>query len=347
MARPSLAKYLVAYAAVVAVWLALPALGPAGRALSQLIFLPALAYVTLSLAGELLGRPALAQALRSVAAPSTSLTLFFIELNSVLSAYAGLRSPLLSGILAGLAVLSAGLALRRFAAKSYLLSDRAALSLSYLGNSLTLLGVADVASRLLQPLAYPLALPSLAYLALAAVVALGGRAGLSSLAVRRISGIVVLAAFGIGALYAVVSLPQLAPLAPYVFASMLVLAGGASAYAAYRLYMSSSRVIERVMLELYEAHKREIRVIPTRDYLRLEEAVRDFVAGGRREKLVAYLAYSLAQLDIEYEEVMRRLAPLIQYWADPICYYPGRAALEGEVKRRIDVVNSVLSNAFT
>lgn len=329
-------KYGLAYAALLLLYLLLPSLGRLGSLAAQLVFLPGTVYITASLAGELIKSRTASAVLKHVIAPSGSAVLFFAQLGSL---------GLLPRVETALALVSVGLVLRRFPAKADL-AGWLALALKYMGASLAAYGVATGVAQIYQPLSYLFSFISLGYGALATLAATGRVLGLQYYAVSRISGLLLAASASIGFLYTLMSIPALSPLAPYLYAIMVVAGVGASAYGAYRLYMSSAGVLNRLMVEMYEAHKREIKLVPTPEFERLEEAVREFVAHGNKEKLAAYLAYVLSSLGLDYDEIYVKLTPLFNYRGQTPCEYPGKARLEAEVKRRVDVVNELLSSIY-
>ncbi|WP_243666910.1 hypothetical protein [Vulcanisaeta sp. JCM 16159] len=118
-------------------------------------------------------------------------------------------------------------------------------------------------------------------------------------------------------------------------------------YAGYRLYISGLGVVEGIEEELYEKHKREVRIVPSPEYSLFEEAIKEFITSGNKDKLIAYLVHELTNDGLDYEEIINRLSKLINYSSVATCRRVKRRILEMEVKERIDLVNELLNELLS
>ncbi|WP_252901004.1 hypothetical protein [Vulcanisaeta sp. JCM 14467] len=129
----------------------------------------------------------------------------------------------------------------------------------------------------------------------------------------------------------------------YILIAFIIIASISIVYAGYRLYIGGLSVVEGIEEELFERHKREIKVVPSPEYSLFEEAVREFVVSGKKDKLIAYLVHELTNDGLDYKAIIDRLDRLINYSGISTCRRVNRRVLEMEVRDRINLVNELLS----
>ncbi len=129
--------------------------------------------------------------------------------------------------------------------------------------------------------------------------------------------------------------------------AFIMIASISIVYAGYRLYIGGLGVVEGIEEELYEKHKREVRIVPSPEYSLFEEATREFITSGKKDKLIAYLVHELTNDGLDYEEIIDRLDKLINYSSVATCRRVNRRVLEMEVKERIGLVNELLNELLS
>ncbi|WP_243678502.1 hypothetical protein [Vulcanisaeta distributa] len=194
---------------------------------------------------------------------------------------------------------------------------------------------------------YPFAAISITYLVLAPPITVLGLRGINVKGVIGNSRPLALAAFGIGLLYSLLSIPKPSSWNLYILITFIIIASISIIYAGYRLYLSGLSVVESIEEELYERHKREIEVVPSPEYSLFEEAVKEFITNGKKDKLIAYLVHELTNDGLDYETIINRLDKLINYSSVATCRRVKRRVLEMEVKERIDLVNELLNELLS
>ncbi len=156
-----------------------------------------------------------------------------------------------------------------------------------------------------------------------------------------------LAAFGIGLLYSLLSIPKPSTWNTYILIVFIIIASTSIIYAGYKLYISGLEVVESIEEELYEKHRREIKVVPSPEYSLFEEAVREFVVNGKKDKLIAYLVHELTNDGLDYKTIIDKLDKLINYSSVVTCKRVNRRILEMEVRDRINLINELLNELLS
>lgn len=98
---------------------------------------------------------------------------------------------------------------------------------------------------------------------------------------------------------------------------------------------------------MYEKHRREIKVVPSPEYSLFEEAVREFVINGKKDKLIAYLVHELTNDGLDYKAIIDKLDKLINYSSVITCRRVSKRILEMEVRDRINLINELLNELLS
>ncbi len=343
--RIDLTRYVIAYVIITAVTL-LVLTAPLGVYIALIIALPSLVLITLLLVSDLVrGNPSLSGLVRGVLAPSLFIYLFIDTLSSALASV--YHAVILNYLMNFLALVVIGALVIRASNQYSLLRFDLSRSFRYAAYTLIALGLGYLFSSIYKPLFYPFAIVSVMYLALAPLPALARAIRLDLGKLLPSTRPLALAVFGIGLLYTVLSIPKPVQWNVYVLIAFVVVASIAITYAGYRLLIGGLMSVELIEDEVYEAHKRGVKVVASPEYARLEEAVREFVAHGKKEKLLTFLVHELTRDGLSYDEIMTRLSRLINYSSiSKIRCRVSRKLIEMEVKERIDLVNELFSELF-
>ena len=249
--------------------------------------------------------------------------------------------------LSSLILLASAVMINRLGSSLSLTSINIGDFLKKLSISIALFSLSALMGLAYRPLMYPFLTSSLAALVLsltALINAQPGRGvGNAVLYLRNSYDGIVAAFFGLGVFYMVLAIPKSPALNVYVFAVSILLTLALVAYISYRAYVAASRDIEKIVEEVYEAHKREVKVIQVPELKYFNDAVEDFVKYGRKDKLLVYLSYMMASGGFEYNEVIDVLSSLFNYQYSPDKLYD-RFSVEEEITRRINTLNEVLGS---
>ncbi|WP_291765858.1 hypothetical protein [Caldivirga sp. UBA161] len=249
--------------------------------------------------------------------------------------------------LSSLILLASAVMINRLGSSLSLTSINTGDFLKKLSTSIALFSLSALMGLAYNPLMYPFLTSSLAALVLSSTALINAQPGKGVsnvvLYLRNSYGGIVAAFFGLGVFYMVLAIPKSPALNIYVFAVSILLTLALVAYISYRAYVAASRDIEKIVEEVYEAHKREVKVIQVPELRYFNDAVEDFVKYGRKDKLLVYLSYMMASGGFEYNEVIDVLSSLFNYQYSPDKLYD-RFSVEEEITRRINTLNEVLSS---
>jgi hypothetical protein len=248
--------------------------------------------------------------------------------------------------LASLLLLASAVMINRLGSSYSLTNINVGEFLRKMAVTVALFSLASLFGLAYRPLTYPFAISALAALALsftALINAQPGRGiGNAVLYLKDSYGGIVAAFFGLGLFYMALAIPKPPAYNIYILAVSIVLTLVLVTYISYRAYTVASSDVEKMAEEVYEAHRREVKVIQVPELKYFNEAVDEFVKYGRKDKLLTYLAYMMASGGFEYNEVLEVLAELIDYQYSPNKLYD-RFSIEEEITRRINMVNNVLN----
>ena len=338
----SITRYVIAYVILASLALLLLLMGPIGARLIAVLVIPATALVTVILIGDFMSRrnAVAADVLRGLVGPSLFTYLLIGGLTPLLTTAYRVYSLVIDYLMNFLAMAVIGALTNRYSLRWRDLGSVGAL-LRYLSYFFISLGLGYLFGAMYPPLFYPFVAVSIIYLVLAPLALMEGR----GLSVKRFLGnsrSLALAAFGIGLLYTLLSIPKPPIWNTYILITFVIIASVAVAYVGYRLYIGGLEAVEGIEEELYERHKREIGVVPSPEYALLEEAIREFVTSGKKDKLIAYLTHELTIDGLDYEAIINRLDRLINYSSVTTRRRVSRRVLELEVRDRINLVNELL-----
>ena len=340
----SLSRYIVYYVVLIAATVALILLTPVGLYLLFIFSIPIALSLALMLINDLRvlrGKPWFRGRQINDAA--------YVVLTLLMSLGSFLVIPNYEAkvALSSLILLASAVMINRLGTSLSLTSVNTGDFLKKLSASVALFSLSALMGLVYKPLMYPFLTSSLAALALsptALINAQPGRGiGNAILYLRNSHNTIVAAFFGLGIFYMVLAIPKSPAVNVYVFAVSILLTLLLVAYISYRAYVAASRDIEKLVEEVYEAHKREVKVIQVPELKYFNDAVEDFVKYGRKDKLLVYLSYMMASGGFEYNEVIDVLSSLFNYQYSPDKLYD-RFSVEEEVTRRINTLNEVLSS---
>jgi hypothetical protein len=342
----SFTGYVIAYVVLITTALLLIPM-PFGIYVILVVAVPSLVLVTLLLISDLLrGRnPQLSGFVRGTLAPSLFIYLLIDAISSMLVTIYHLA--IISYLMNFLALVIIGALLIRSSNQYASTRHDVSQSLRYIAYLLIALGLGYLFGAVYKPLFYPFALVSIIYLVLASLTALTGAVDIDINRFLTSSRSLATAVFGIGLFYVVLLIPKPAQWNIYVLIAFVIIASIAITYAGYKLLISGLGNVEVIEDEVYEAHKREIRVVASPEYARLEEAISDFVAHGKKDKIIMYLTHELTKDGLDYEEIMARLDKLINY--SSIVKGRGRVSrklIEMEIRDRANLVNELFKQLY-
>ncbi|WP_460172708.1 hypothetical protein [Vulcanisaeta sp. JCM 14467] len=280
------------------------------------LLLPILIFLALRLAGKALmtrsgtAARAAGNAIADLIAPI--LLAYLLLGNTELLVTGFIHYAKLPGIFTALFIITAGAITANYG-NSY--GEPVRHSITYVGAAVVLYGVAVLASIPYAPAALP-------FLYAAMGSAIMGAAMLAGLApsLRHVSGDIIAVSKPVVALFFILGLaaaltqvPQLRPYSGYVMTASLVLLLIVVSLIGYRLYTAVSRTAEKISERIYEQHVRESPLAASSEDEALTNAINEFLRWGRKDELIAYTAYALAQCDVDYEDVMKVLNSLINY----------------------------------
>ncbi len=342
--RDSLIKYVITYAILASLTLLLLLWRPMGIYVITILMIPMVTLVTVILAGTFVKRrnEALSDLLRGLVAPSLFIYLIISGLTSILVSSHRVYSLVINYLMDFLVFTVIGALTNWYSGRRTIRGSSMELLMKYLSYFFIFLGLGYLFGAAYSPLFYPFMATSIVYLVIAPASmvkvhngSLGGIIGNSrSLAI---------AAFGVGLLYSILSIPKPPVWNTYILITFVLVASIAIVYAGYRLYNSGLSVLEGIEEELYETHRREIRVVASPEYALFEEAVKEFIINGKKDKLIAYLVHELTNDGLDYEDIVNRLDRLIKYSGVTTCGRINKKVLELEVRKRIDLVNDLMS----
>lgn len=340
-------RYVITYVLLVTISLPLM-LVSWGVYVLRVIVIPGLVLVTILLVSDLFrGRNVhIHNVLRVAAAPALFSYLSLGSLSSILmmnyKAYSVAINYLVNFlifIIIGISVV--GLSSRYYALSNYELSQ----SLRYSAYFLIFLGLGYLISIAYQPLFYPFLAMSIIYLVLTPIPILS-RSKLNFVLINTRA--LAIAAFGVGLFYTILSIPKPSQWNTYILIVFLILASIIITYAGYKALISSFNAVEKVEEEVYEAHKHELGIVSSPEYALFEEAVKEFVTHGKKDKLITYLTYWLSRDGLDYEEILSRLNKLINYSSAIKCRgRVNRRLVELEVRDRVELVNELLTQVLS
>ena len=341
-------KYVIAYVILASLTLLLLLMRSIGVHLIATLIIPTTALITTVLVSDFVKHRSdiAADILRRLVAPSLFVYLLIGGLTSILiTNYRG-YALVINYLMNFLALVIIGVVVNRYSARQVIGASPTESLFRYLSYFFIFLGLGYLFGALYLPLFYPFTAISIVYLMLAPVTVIEGR-GISVRGIIGNSRPLALAAFGIGLLYSLLSIPKPSPWNTYILIAFIIIASISIVYAGYRLYIGGLSVVEGIEEELFEKHKREIKVVPSPEYSLFEEAVREFVVNGKKDKLIAYLVHELTNDGLDYKAIIDRLDRLINYSGIPTCRRVSRRVLEMEVKDRINLVNELLSELLS
>lgn len=278
------------------------------------ILLPLLTFLALRLVGNALmtRRATVVKAVGSVVAGLVAPVLFaylFLSSTELLIA-AFTHYAKLPGIFTAIFIITVGAITAKYGSWY---GEPVKHAITYMGAAAALYGIAMLAS-------IPYALAALPFLYAAIGSAVMGAAMLAGLApsMRRVSIDIIAVSKPIVALFFTLGLAAaltqvLRPYSAYVMAALLILLLIIVSAIGYRLYAAASRTAEKISEKIYEQHVRKSPLATSSEDEALVDAVNEFLRRGRKDKLIAYTAYALAQCSVDYEEVVRMLGRLINY----------------------------------
>ncbi|WP_069807235.1 hypothetical protein [Vulcanisaeta thermophila] len=355
-------RYGIYYAVIILLIVIIPSiLGRLGRLMIAVIGLPALVSISFSLVGNvvrLLGAGRQRFGLAGYVIGGFMNAVFTIYLvvsgitNLLISVYRG-SSGVIVPLMGFLLFLVLGLYVRRSRGSwsehmDYWRFIRFSGFLSLLSTSLILYAFSILFKLVYKPLSYPFMISSIA----------AGLLSLTSLVnttldsevldnVVKSSGGVTASFFGIGLLYALLSIPKPPIWNTYILMVFVILASLVIIYTGYRAYTGTASFIERVEEEVYEAHKREVNLVESPELTPLIRAVEEFIKHGNKEELLVYLTYLLSNNGYEFEEIRDRLGRLMDYSSIKVQgARVSRRVIEAEVMERISLVNELLSDVL-
>ncbi|GAB6946576.1 hypothetical protein JCM16161A_07060 [Vulcanisaeta sp. JCM 16161] len=344
----SIIKYVIAYVIIASLTLLLLLMRPTGTYLVTTLIMPTTALVTTTLISDFIKYRSntAADVLRRLVAPSLFAYLLIGGLTSILiNNYRG-YSLIVNYLMNFLALVIIGAIINRYLTRQTTWTGSIELLFKYLSYFFIFLGLAYLFGAVYLPLFYPFAAVSIIYLILAPVTVLENR-GINVKGIVGNSRPLALAAFGIGLMYSLFSIPKPSSWNLYILITFIIIASISIIYAGYRLYLSGLGIVESIEEELYERHKREIEVVPSHEYSLFEDAVKEFITNGKKDKLIAYLVHELTNDGLDYETIINRLDKLINYSSVTTCRRVSRRVLEMEVKERIDLVNELLNELLS
>jgi hypothetical protein len=314
----------------------------------MILILPSTALITTILISDFVKHrnAFIADILKRSVAPSLFIYLLIGGLTSILVLNYRAYSLVINYLMNFLALLIIGTIINRYSTRRMVEERNSELLFRYLSYFFIFLGLGYLFGAVYLPLFYPFAATSIIYLLLTPVIMIRS----PRIDVRRIVGNsrpLALAAFGIGLLYSLLSITKPPTWNTYILIVFIVIASVAIIYAGYRLYISGLTVLENVEEELYEAHKREIKIVPSPEYSLFEEAVKDFVANGKKDKLIAYLVHELTNDGLDYEDIIDKLSKLINYSSIATCRKISRRIIDMEIRDRINLVNELLNELLS
>ncbi len=344
----SFIKYVITYVILASLTLLLLPLRSVGIYVIMILILPSTALITTILISDFVKHrnAFIADILKRLVAPSLFIYLLIGGLTSILVLDYRAYSLVINYLMNFLALLIIGTIINRYSTRRMVEERNSELLFRYLSYFFIFLGLGYLFGAVYLPLFYPFAATSIIYLLLTPVIMIRS----PRIDVRRIVGnsrSLALAAFGIGLLYSLLSITKPTTWNTYILIVFIVIASIAIIYAGYRLYISGLTVLENVEEELYEAHKREIKIVPSPEYSLFEEAVKDFVANGKKDKLIAYLVHELTNDGLDYEDIIDKLSKLINYSSIATCRKISRRIIEMEIRDRIDLVNELLNELLS
>ena len=218
-------------------------------------------------------------------------------------------------------------------------------TLSALSTSLALYAASMMLGAAYWPASYPFLMPAIWYMALGALTAVRGimRGPIALLWDSR--GGVGVSLFGLGVLYAILTIPKDPQYNTYILAASLAVVVAIVSYVSYRAYKGGSSSIDSIIDEVYEAHKRSSAMVETPEARYLMDAVEQFVKRGRKEDLVMYLTYIMSARGLEYPEIRNILSEIIDY-VDPYVARR-RQDIERLIKFRMEVATRVIVKALS
>ena len=340
----SVIKYVIAYVILASLTLLLLLMRSIGIHLIATLIIPTTALITTILISDFVKHrsSAAADMLRRLVAPSLFTYLFIGGLTSILIANYRSYELIINYLMNFLALVIIGAIINRYSVRQVIGMSPTESLLRYLSYFFIFLGLGYLFGAFYLPLFYPFAATSIVYLVLAPVTMIEGR-GINVRGIIGNSRPLALAAFGIGLLYSLLSIPKPPTWNMYILIAFIIIASISIVYAGYRLYIGGLSVVEGIEEELFERHKREIKVVPSPEYSLFEEAVREFVVSGKKDKLIAYLVHELTNDGLDYKTIIDRLDRLINYSGISTCRRVNRRVLEMEVRDRINLVNELLS----
>ncbi|ABW01742.1 hypothetical protein [Caldivirga maquilingensis] len=340
----SLSRYVVYYVILIIITAVLMLLTSVGLYILFIFSIPiagSLALMLLSDLRNMRGRPWFRGRQANDAAYVTLTLLMSLGLFLVIPSYEAKVA------LSSLILLVSAVMINRLGSSLSLTSINIGDFLKKLSISIALFSLSALMGLAYRPLMYPFLTSSLAALVLSSTALInaqpGKGAGNAVLYLRNSYGSIVAAFFGLGVFYMVLAIPKSPILNVYVLAVSILLTLALVAYISYRAYVAVSRDIEKIVEEVYEAHKREVKVIQVPELKYFNDAVEDFIKYGRKDKLIAYLSYMMASGGFEYNEVIDVLSSLFNYQYSPDKLYD-RFSVEEEITRRINALNDVLSS---
>ena len=347
--RDSLIKYVITYIILVSSTLLLLLWRPMGIYMITILMVPTFALVTVILASTFVKRrnEALSDVLRGLVAPSLFVYLMISGLTPILVSSHRVYSLVISYLMNFLVFTVIGALTNWYSGRRTIEGSRMELLMKYLSYFFIFLGLGYLFGAAYSPLFYPFMAISIVYLAIAPVSMVKDRNGdLGSIIVNSRS--LAMAAFGVGLLYSILSIPKPPVWNTYILITFVLVASIAIVYAGYRLYTSGLSALEGIEEELYEAHRREVRVVASPEYALFEEAVKEFITNGKKDKLIAYLVHELTNDGLDYEDIINRLDRLIKYSSVTTCGRRiNRRVLELEVRNRINLVNELMSELLS
>ncbi|MCY0859677.1 MAG: hypothetical protein OWQ54_04530 [Sulfolobaceae archaeon] len=333
-------KYILAYSLLFALLLSL-LLTRSALYLISIIVIPLLITVTALLIGdvEIINRNEnLHKAFRNIIAPSVFVYLFFSSLSNLLIShfrdYVTFISYFMSFIILGFI----GFFIDR-TAKSYELELYE--SLNYASRFFLFLALGYFFGSLYKPLLYPFAGISLIYLIVSPIPYMAKRWNFDYSGVTNNMTMLTITSFGLGLFYMLLIIPKPPQYNTYILLAFVLMASIAISYAGYKVYTSGTSVVEKITEEIYEKHKREVEVIPSPEFAVFENAIKEFVVNGKKEKLLIYLTHELTKDGLSYESIFNELEELILYNA-PVIKKANKKVIESEVNKRLKIVNEVL-----
>lgn len=150
----------------------------------------------------------------------------------------------------------------------------------------------------------------------------------------------------IGFFYGLVQIPKPSLYNEILFVLFTIMAGLAILYLVLKVYVVTSRYVERIAAATYKKYEYSSDLITNKEIDYISQSTRLFIAEGMKDSVIIAFSSLLSRRELPLTEIDALLRPLKNYHilnADLLAKFNIRRALENEMKDRYDIVKLVMN----